>query len=225
MSHRFIKLFVLLTLIMLSVNTNSQNRKIAIISLEDTTIVRCHVGLTIFSNFTDTLDIKAPIGSFIENSLTKYLSPKYDVEIVKAPSNIRNNATTFFGRSKEYKGWIKEIESKYDMIILVENIDIPLEMNIKIPYKTSGFYTRMSRKYIYTTITFNAYKTNPKKELEYYNMGGEFLTEIKDFDLPEDKRTFSESGLAYIKEALLVHIDNRIIHFLHKSFLCPSAGM
>ncbi|MFZ4454788.1 MAG: hypothetical protein ACOYOT_01055 [Bacteroidales bacterium] len=225
MIQKLTKLFILIIPLTITSKVHSQNQKIAIISIEDTMIVRCHVGLTIFSNFTDTLDIKAPIGTFIENTLAKYLSPDYDVEIIKVPSNIRNNTTTFFGRSKEYKAWIKEIEPKYNIIILVENIAVPDVMNIKVPAKTSGFYTRMSRKYIYSTITFNAYKTDPRKELEYYNMGGKFLTEIKDFDLPEDKRTFSKSGLAYIQEALLVHIDKRILYFLHKSFLSPNAGM
>lgn len=207
-----------------STNTYCQNSKLAIVSLEDTTIVRCHVGLTIFSNFTDTLRLNTPLASFIEKSLTKYLSPDYDVEVVRVPEEIRHNVNTFFGRSKEFKAWLKTIESKYRVIILVENMEIPSVMNIKVPANTSGFYTRLSRKYIYTTINFSAYMTNPIKELEYFHWGGELLTETKDFELPEDKRTFTKSGLDYIQESLLAHLDKRIVHFLHKSYLNPNAG-
>ena len=201
----------------------SQTKKIIIVPLEDTTIVHCHIGTTAFSNFTESLEIDIPISEFIEEKLKQYLKSSFETEIINAPEEIRKNAFGFWGQSKEFKNWIAETQKGYDILIIINNIDISNELNnAPIPKNTSGFYSRGRLHGVYTTISFDAFRISDNKRLEYYNMGSKVFVQLKDFEMPKDKRTFDQEMIETIKTELLNQLDNRIKYFLTKTYLLPN---
>ena len=201
----------------------SQVKKVLIVSLADTTIVHCHIGTTAITNFTDSLRLDTSISKFIEDKLTQYLESSFEVKIINAPEEIRKNAFGFWGQSKEYKNWIAEIQKGYDILVVINNIDISNELsNAPIPKNTSGFYSRGRLHGVYTTISYDAFRISDNKRLEYYNMGSKVFVQLKDFKMPTDKRTFDYEMIETMKAELLNQLDNRIKYFLTKTYLLPN---
>jgi hypothetical protein len=214
---------LLMCLIMISLTLTAQTQKVLIVSLEDTTIVHCHLGITAFTNFKDTLKTSIPLSKIIEEKLSGYLSASFETHIINAPAEIKKQAFGFWGQSKEYKNWIKEEEKGYDYLIIINNIDISNEMNNSaMPKNTSGFYSRGSAHGVFTTINFEVYRTSNNQKIEYYNFGSKVFVHLKDFKMPEDKRTFDDQMLETIKNELIKQIDNRIKYFLAKTYILPN---
>jgi len=222
-----IKLFryfcISILLVINGVNLNAQTTKIAIVSLEDTTLVHQHVGLTAFANFTDTLQFKLATSKYIEKQLKKYLSSKYSASIVQLPEYAVNGKKELFdfwgGMNKNIKNWLISSKDQYDLVIFINNIQIPREMNILVQKNTSGVYSRWNMIGFYTTITFSVYRTADLKNLEYYNLGGKVISPQKDFKLPGDKKTFTPEMIEVLKAGFKKHLDSRIEHFLTNTYL------
>ncbi len=215
------KSFIFIFIISFSAIVQSQTKKIALLSMEDTTIVHQHLGTTAFTNFTDTLHLDIPLANYVQNKLVGWMSTNYDVTIVKVPDSIRKHAISFWGRSKEFKRWYDGMRVGYDFIVVVSNTTIPTEMNLRIPENSSGFYSRGPLHGPYTTIDFNIYRAETNKLMEYYNLGGNLVTQLKDFKMPENKRSFTPEMLTEIKKELLKHMDTRIKYFLNHTYIVP----
>lgn len=200
----------------------AQNQRIAIVSIEDTTIVHQHVGTTIVGNFTDTLTLDIAVKQHIENQLKKYLSRNYAVSIINLPDSVTSSSKGIYskwgGLKSEAKSWLTVMKEQYDFVIFVNNTNIPREMNLLVPQNTSGFYTRGRTSAFYTTISFVPYRTSTLQKIEYYELGGKLLTPIKDFNLPEDKRTFTPEMLSTLKDGIIKHLDSRVEYFLVKTY-------
>lgn len=200
--------------------STAQISKIAIISLEDTTIVHKHVGLTAFANYTDTLNLNIPVKQQLEQQVSKTLSQKYEVSIINhLPDSITYRQKIWGGLSKNFKNWISTLKDQYDLVIIIDNLTIPRETNMIVPNNSSGLYSRGRNMGFYTSITFLAYRTANLEKLEYYNMGGKFITPFKDFKLPKDKQTFTPEMLDLVKAGFIKHLDTRVEHFLTKTYL------
>jgi len=217
----FKKLCIIILIFSFSAIVQSQTNKIALLSMEDIIIVHQHLGTTAFTNFTDTLHLDIPLATYVQNKLVGWMSAKYDVTIVEVPDSIRKNAITFWGRSKAFNRWYDDMKSAYDYIVIVSNISIPTEMNYRIPNNTSGFYSRGSLHGPYTTINFDVYRAATNKRMEYFNLGGNIVTQLKEFKMPDDKRSFTPEMLTEIKTELLKHMDIRIKYFLNHTYLVP----
>lgn len=206
--------------------SSAQISKIAIISLEDTTIVNKHVGFTILTNFTDTLNLNIAVKRHIEQQLIKNLSQKFEVNIINhLPDSIIYRQKTWGGMTKNFKNWITNMKGQYDLVIIIDNLTIPREMNMMVPNNTSGLYSGSKYMGFYTTITFLAYRTANLEELEYYNLGGKLITQLKTFKLPEDKRTFTPEMFVLIKDGFIKHLDSRVEHFLTKTYLMTQSDI
>jgi len=206
------------------VHSSAQSTKIAIVSMEDTLLVNQHVGFTIFANFTDTLHLDLPIAMHVEQQLQKYLAPTYDISFIELPDSIIGNKKEIYGlwgMNKKIKKWISDSKDKYDYVIFTYNTSIPREMNVIVPDKTSGLYSGPIYSSYFTSISFLAFKTENMSDLKYYELGGKFMTQNKEFKLPKDKKSFTPEMLELIKVGFMKHLDSRIEHFLTKTFLVP----
>lgn len=205
--------------------SSAQRRKIAIFSQIDTTVVHQHQGLTIFTNFTDTLYLNFPIKQYVEEQLKKYLSHKYDVTIIKElPDSLSPSEGLYAklgGFRKEVKEWLTVLKNQYDIIIFTDNISVSFETNTIIPDHTNGLFSRGGYLGYYTTIAFTPYRTSNFQRIEYYYFGGKFMTQVKDFKLPKDKRNFTPEILQIIKDGFIKHLDSRIEYFLASAYLVP----
>lgn len=217
------KKILLMCSVMISLTLAAQTQKVLIVSLEDTTMVHGHRGFTALTNFKDSLPIGFPFSKFIEEKLAGYLKTSFETQIINAPAEIREKAFGFWGESKEYKNWMKEVEKGYDYLIIIKNIDILNgTINPAMPPNTSGFFSGGSAHGIFTTISFDAYQTSNNKRLEYDNWGCKFWVMLKHFKMPEDKRTFDEQMLEAIKDELIKMIDNKIKYFFTETNLLPN---
>jgi hypothetical protein len=203
---------------------NAQTTKIAIVSVADTTVLHRHAGLTVFSNFSDTLHLNFSIIRQLENKLQTYLTSAYSVAVVQLPDSVLKVKDGFFSsaRNKKIKQWIKNSKDQYNVVIVIDNKELPDILRF-IPNNSSGLLSRPGILSYYTTITFNAYRTSNLNLLEYYEQGGEFLKSVKNFKLPEDKRSFTPEMLNLINEGFKSYLDSRVEHFLTKSYLVPQS--
>jgi hypothetical protein len=206
--------------------SSAQTSKVAIVSLADTTVVHQHVGMTIFANFTDTLHLDIAVKQCINGYLKKYLSNKYEVNIIdQLPDSVFSAGKGIFGDwtrlRKEVRKWLTGIKDQYDFVIFIDNISVPREMNLLIPDNTSGIYTRGKRAAFYTTITLVLYRTSDLQELEYYYLGGKFIKQIENFKIPEDKKTFTPEISLFLKDGMIKYLESRVEYFLSKTYLIP----
>jgi len=221
-NYSIFKKISVISLMIISLTLTAQTKKILIVQVQDTLFVHSHIGLTAFSNFTDTLKIDFSYSKFIEEKLTKYLENSFETKFISPPKEIRENAIGYWGQSKEFKKWITETQQGYDFLILIYNIDISNELsNAPILKNSNGFYSRGLLHGVYTTIGFDAYQV-PNKRLEHYNLGSKVFIQLKDFKMPDDKRTFDDQMLETIKSELIKQIDNRIKYFLTKTYILPN---
>jgi hypothetical protein len=220
-SNSFHKKILLLCLTLICLTLHAQTQKVIILSLEDTTIVHRHVGLTAFTNFKDTILRDIPLSKIIEEKLTGYLRTKFELHIIKVPDEIKNKVNGIWGYSKEFKAWIKEAQKGYDLLIVIDNNGASNEMtNSIMPPNTSGFTSRGNSHGVFTTISFHSTRISDNKKFEYYD-GDNMFMNLKDFKMPEDKRTFDLQMKETIKSEFIKHIDNRIKYFLVKTYLLP----
>jgi len=220
-SNSFYKKILLLCLTLVSLTLHAQTEKVLIVSLEDTTIVHRHLGFTAFTNFKDTILRDVPLSKIIEEKLTGYLKTKFEPHIIKVPDEIKNKVYGTWGYSKEYKAWIKEAQKGYDLLIVIDNNGASNEMtNSIMPPNTSGFSSRGASHGVFTTISFHSTRISDNKKFEYYD-GDNMFMNLKDFTMPEDKRTFDLQMIETIKSEFIKHIDNRIKYFLVKTYLLP----
>jgi len=204
--------------------SSAQISKIAIISLEDTTLVNRHVGITAFSNFIDTLNLDIAVKQHIEQQLVKKLSLKFEVSIInQLTDSFVYRPKIWGGFTKNFKNWMTNMKDQYDLVIIINNLSMPIET--MLPNNTSGLFSKIKFMGFYTTITFDAYHTSDLKELEYYNMGGKFVTPCKSFKLPNDKKTFTPEMIDLIKEGFIKHLDSRVDHFLTKTYLMTQSDI
>lgn len=212
-------LFVLLSF----TTVQAQKSKIGIVFDADTTLVTQHIGFTIFSNSTDSSLIKLHLKEHIIQKLKSHLEVKYIVDIIPLPDSLRNIQIGLLesGIGKKLSRWGNTKKEEYDIIIFIRNQVFPSEWNILVPQNTSGIYSRRKDVYLYTTITFYAYRTEKNKLLDYYNLGGDYLHRLKGFKLPKEQKDIDSETLNYLKEEYENYLDQRIEHFLSKSFLIP----
>ena len=218
---KFLSVF-LLTLSCFAFSLRAQTSKIAIVSVADTTFLHRHAGLTVFTNFTDSMSINFSMVGHIEKELLTYLLPGYSVTVVQLPDSILKAKNGYFrsDKSKKIKLWIKNKKDLYDFVIVIDNMELN-EVYKYIPKNSSGLLSRPSFLSYYSTITFFAYRTSNLKALEYYNEGGQFLNPIKNFKLPEDKKNFSPEMMNLICEGFKSYLDRRVEYFLAKSYIVP----
>jgi len=221
-THLLTGLVLCLTMFVFTNNSSAQTSKIAIVSVADTTFLHRHAGLTVFTNFTDTLPVNFAIVTHLEKKLQTYLTPVYSVTVVQLPDSVLKAKNGYFSssKSKKIKQWIKNSKDLYDFIIVIDNMELS-DIYRYIPKKSSGLLSRPSFLSYYTTITFFAYRTSNLKPLEYYHEGGEFLKTIKNFKLPDDKKSFTPETMNLIYDGFKSYLDSRVEYFLAKSFLVP----
>jgi len=213
-------------LLLISITYSSaQTSKVAIISLADTTIVHQHVGLTIIGNFTDTLHLNLAIKQHIEEQLKKYLSRSYTLSIINDTPDLLSTTKGIYNNwlvlKKEVKNYISSIKDQYDYVIFIANTVIPRETNLIIPENTTGIYTQRRNALVYSTITFFAFRTSNLQKVDFYESYGKLTSPIKDFNLPEDKKSLTPEMLNILKEKIINHLDIRIEYFLAKTYLVP----
>lgn len=214
---------LLVGFVMMTLSLAAQSKKVLIVSLEDTTMVHGHRGFTAITNFKDTLRMDMPFSKFIEGKLNGYLKTSFETQVINAPAEIRKNAFGFWGKSKEYKNWIAEVQKGYDYLIIVHNIDISNgTINPAMPANTSGFFSGGPVHGVFSTISFDAYQIANNQKLEYDNWECKFCVMMKKFKMPEDKRTFDNQMLEVIKNELIQLIDNKIKFFLTETSLVPN---
>ena len=206
----------------LAFSLQAQTSKIAIVSVADTTILHRHAGLTVLTNFRDTMSINFSMIGHIEKKLQTYLVPGYTITVVLLPDSVLKAKNGYFSsdKSKKLKQWIKNSKDLYDFVIVIDNIELS-EVYRYIPKNSSGLLSRPSFLSYYTTITFNGYRTSNLKALEYYHEGGEFLKPIKNFKLPEDKKTFTPETMELINIGFRKYLDSRVEYFLSKTYMVP----
>jgi len=214
-------LFIISCLVLVS-GLQAQTSRIAIVSAADTTFLHRHAGITVFTNFTDTLPFNFSIVNHLETKLQTYLVPGYTVTVVQLPDSVLKAKNGYFSsaRSKKIKQWIKNSKDLYDFVIVIDNMELP-EVYKYIPKNSSGLLSRPSFLAYYSTITFFAYRTSNLKALEYYNQGGELLQPIHNFKLPEDKKTFTPETMNLINSGFKTYLDSRVEYFLTKSYMVP----
>jgi len=222
MKPTYLLIGLLFILSSLTFNIQAQTSRIAIVSAADTTFLHRHAGLTVFTNFTDTLPVNFSIIGYLEKELVNYLSPGYSVAVVQLPDSVLKAKNGYFSsaRSKKIKQWIKNSKDLYDFVIVIDNMELN-EVYKYIPKNSSGLLSRPSFLSYYSTITFFAYRTSNLKALEYYNEGGQFLNPIKNFKLPEDKKNFTPEMMNLICEGFKSYLDRRVEYFLAKSYIVP----
>ena len=86
-----------------SPDCNSQTRKIAIVSVADTTLIHQHLGFTAFTNFIDTIHINFSIINRMEKKLQTYLSPGFSVSVVQLPDSVLKVKNGFFSQARTKK--------------------------------------------------------------------------------------------------------------------------
>lgn len=206
------------------IGIKAQTNKIGIVFDADTTLICQHVGLTIFSNSTNELPLNVNMQESLVQNLKAYLETKYVVDIIELPDSLKNKDLGLFdsGIGKKLSKWAETKDKDFDIIVFIRNQDIPGEWNVIVPQNTNGVYSRQKNTYLYTTITFYAYRTSSAKLLEYYNQGGELLHKLKNFKLPKDKKTFSPESLSFLEEEYKRYLDQRIKYFLAKTYLIPN---
>jgi hypothetical protein len=163
-----------------------------------------------------------PIIHYIEGKLMIYLSQKYSVSVVQLPDSVLAIKNTFFSskRDKKIKQWIKNSQELYDLVIVIDNMELSENYRL-IPKYTSGIYSGSSYASYYSTISCYAYRTSNLKPLEYYHEGGEFMQQIKDFKLPNHKKSITPEMMILINNGFKNYLDQRVEHFLVKSYLFP----
>lgn len=217
--------FLFLSMSFLScIGIKAQTNKIGIVFDADTTLICQHVGLTIFSNSTNELPLNVNMQESLVQNLKAYLETKYVVDIIELPDSLKNKDLGLFdsGIGKKLSKWAETKDKDFDIIVFIRNQDIPGEWNVIVPQNTNGVYSRQKNTYLYTTITFYAYRTSSAKLLECYNQGGELLHKLKNFKLPKDKKTFSPESLSFLEEEYKRYLDQRIKYFLAKTYLIPN---
>lgn len=202
----------------------AQTNKVGIVFEADTTLICQHVGLTIFSNSRNDLSLNVNMQESLVQNLKAYLETKYVVDIIELPDSLKNKDLGIFdsGIGKKLSKWTKSKYKDFDIIVFIRNQDILGEWNVIVPQNTNGVYSRQKNIYLYTTITFYAYRTSNAKLLEYYNQGGELIHKLKNFKLPKDKKTFSPESLSFLEEEYKRYLDQRIKYFLTKTYLIPN---
>ena len=205
-----------------SQNCRAQTSKIAIVSVADTTVIYHHVGLTVFTNFIDTLHLNFSMIGQMEKTLHSYLDSVYSVKVVQLPDSVMKVKNGFFSqaRTKKIKQWIRSSKDLYDFVIVIDNMGLS-ENDRPMRSNTSGFFSRISYISYYSTISFFGYRTSNLKPLEYYNQGGEFLKPIKNFKLPEDRRSFTPEMRTFLYDGFKNYLNSRVEYFLAKSYLIP----
>jgi len=218
--HLFLRLILSLTCFVGALNSQAQSTKIAIVSAADTTFVHCHVGFTAFTNSIDTLKPNFSIPDYLEKKIQFYLAPQYSVSVVQLPDSVLKAKDGFFRstKTKKIKQWIQSNKDLYDMVIVIENMGLS-ENERQIPKNTSGIFSNRSYVSYYSTISFFAYRTSNLKPLEYYNQGGKFIQTVKDFKLPDDKKSYTPEILNSINNGFKSYLDSRVEYFLAKSYL------
>lgn len=217
--------FLLCLFVLLSFPTaQAQKSKIGIVFDADTTLVNQYIGLTIFSNSTDSSLIDIHLKEYIIHKLKSHLEVKYDVDLISLPDSLKNTQIGLLesGIGRKLSRWGNTKKEEYDIIIFIRNQIFPYEWNILVPQNTSGIYTKRKSVYLYTTITFYAYRTEKNKLLDYYNLGGDYLHHLKGFKLPREQEEIDSEMLNYLEEEYEKYLDQRIEHFLSKSFLIPN---
>jgi hypothetical protein len=217
-------LFCLMMVICLT-KISAKPSKVAIVLLADTTIVYQHVGLTILANFTDSLKLNVSIKDYLTQQLKDSLSKKYEVSIIDyLPDSVISRSEkllNIFGMRKEVKKWLKNVKDKYDYVIFTSNVPIPGESRILVPNNTSGLYSRSGILGFYTTIIFLLYETENSHSLSDTYLGPDIISPLKDFVMPEDKRTFTPEMLAELKTGFLHYLNSRVDDFLYQTGLFP----
>jgi len=139
------RILLSITCFVFSFNCQAQITKIAIVSVADTTCIHRHVGLTAFTNFIDTIPMSFPIIHHMEGKLMTYLSQKYSVSVVQLPDSVLKVKDTFFSsaRTKKIKQWIKNSYELYDLVIVIDNMELSENYRL-IPKYTSGIYSKPS---------------------------------------------------------------------------------
>ena len=211
---------LLLILSCLTFNLQAQTSRIAIVSVADTTIIHQHVGFTAFTNFIDTMSINFSIIGHLEKKLLTYLTPGYTVTVVQLPDSVLKAKNGLFSsaKSKKIKQWIKYSKDLYDVVIVIDNMGLS-ENYRPMRDNTSGFFSRTSYISYYSTISYFGYRTSNLKPLEYYNQGGEFMKPVRNFKLPEDKRSFTPEMKTFLFEGFRNYLDSRVEYFLTKSYM------
>jgi len=211
---------LLLILSCLTFNLHAQTSRIAIVSVADTTIIHQHVGFTAFTNFTDTISVNFSVINHLKYKLLTYLTPVYTVTVVQLPDSVLKAKNGFFSsaKSKKIKQWIKNSKDLYDVVIVIDNMGLS-ENYRPMRDNTSGFFSRISYISYYSTISYFGYRTSNLKPLEYYNQGGEFMKPVRNFKLPEDKRSFTPEMKTFLFEGFKNYLDSRVEYFLTKSYM------
>jgi hypothetical protein len=227
------KLSLVVFLLVATAKTFAQLPNIAIINMVDSTIIHKHLGLTMFTNKVDTFNLKFNCQKYIDQELTKFLSPKYTVSFITIPDTLLFKCRSifgFWGLKKTFKPWLASLKDKYDFVIYVEpcrpggGIQGPT-FQTNQTFWGSGLYSHgnpiKSSAFVYSSIVFFVYRTSNQVELEYYAGYKSSISQIKGYKFSDDRMSIDPEMLPVIKTGLVKLLDDKIEMFLTRSFLVP----
>lgn len=221
MKRRYVLAFLLIFLSLFV--AKAQTKKIGIVFDAETALTYQRTGLTMFANSTNDFPIQVDLKGEVLQKLESYLNTKYTIKMVELPDSLKGKSIDFLdgGIGRKLRKWTKTVDKDFDIIVFIRNQEIPPEWRVIIAENSNGLYSRQNNTYLFTTITFYAYRTSNGQELEYYNLGGDLLHKLKKFKPPKNKEEFGPATLNFLEEEYKKYLDQRVKYFLAKSYLMP----
>lgn len=214
-------LYVLVILFAFTARSHSQY-KVAIVNVADTSIVYQKRGVTVFGNYKGNLSLNFSISEYVDSTLFVYLKEgRYEPQIVKYYKD-----GFHFSLNKETKQWLTNLTDSFNMVIFIDNFDIPSEwVGANGPKKSSGViklsgFNKMLT--YFSTIGFSAYRIPGFKNIEYYNLDGKLFLPDKNLVLPDNAEVLSKNDIDIMSSGLKKYLDYRIRLFLSDSYLLPN---
>lgn len=228
------KLSLVIFLLVPTVNIYAQLPTIAIINLSDSTLIHKHLGVTVFTNSTDTFDLQFNCKKYVDQKLIQFLSSKYTVSFITIPDTLLSKNKSIYnswGLKKTVKSWLASLKDKYEFVIYIESCrpDAGIQRGgmflTNQTFYSSGLYSRgnpiKSSAAAYSTILFLAFRTSNQEELEYYPGMKSSTQPIKGYKFSKERMSIDPEMLPLIKTELVKLLDYKAEHFLTGTYLVP----
>lgn len=205
-----------------AVSSINAQKRIAIVNVADSSVVFQKRGVTIFGNSNANLSLNFSIPQYIDSTLISYLkNGGYEPNIIQY-----YKSDLHYRLNKETKQWISNLKDSFNLIIFIDNFDIPSEfIGANGPKNSTGIFQtngiRKSNSY-FSTIGYSAWTIPQLKSLDYYALGGKLFLPEKKLELPDKVEMLNKSDIDALSNGLKKYLDYRIRYFLVKSYILPN---